>query len=295
MQTQRGYIQRVHLAIIDAVLSSMLQMTTDIKRSLQTKHWDHFSIIQQRSNQHMPYCEMEANTHFLVASLNDLHRIWHVHSVEILQEVIVGGGGGGENILLAAAIRAGTRIQDSCLAVGKLAISGITRIIFSDVQQLLVTFDDRWPTDSNNALIRTICGVLSRHFPSLRAGLNTRDYMEVLSSCARVTAMRLLILLRDRGAACGAAIGAKLPAVLQMKESDINRLRKGLSLLQQLFKDHTVGVLFEEEDKADTSMEDLISRKGVDSGDHRVLQKQDSSASSLPPPISPDHYFSYVK
>eukprot|EP01038_Epipyxis_sp_PR26KG_P005386 gene5386-7469_t len=176
-----GYVsltpkQRVLMNINEIVLQSvghsLLLLSDEYLRAIQCKHWDQ----GDRSTG-----ELKSNTYFLIAILNDCHRVctehvtplYAIHASVVVSDYII------------------SSIIQSFNVVISLAIKNIVKIIFNDMIQILLEFENLW-TDVTNGIARSISSTISYHLNELKKTLTNVFYAKLLPL------LRILYFLRDR-------------------------------------------------------------------------------------------------
>ncbi len=173
------YAIRMNDRTVSAIGQSYMLLAEEYKRALQTKHWEQGSRDSG---------EIKANLQFLLATLNDCHRVTSTH-VPCICDVVVSDQVNISNILAS--------IQGAFNQVSNIALKYITRILFNDMNSIMLDFDLLWP-DSGSNVNRRICTVIDRFITDIYNTVDRLQLVRILACCAEVVVLRYLVYFRDR-------------------------------------------------------------------------------------------------
>lgn len=173
--------------ILRAICSSLLLLAEEYKLALQSKHWDNYSAP----------CDQSNNLQFLVSVGNDSFRVSSVHLNDLLRIESTCAWSFTTNALIKS-------VTNEFQIVSEKAVKYITRIIFSDLQNIISTnfssmwrsgaFDKRHPASP----IATIIATMKDFFRELKHMIDPILFFNVLVSCADVVVLRVLLFLKER-------------------------------------------------------------------------------------------------
>lgn len=164
---------------VHAIGQSYMLLAEEYKRALQTKHWEQGDRDSG---------EIKANLQFLLATLNDCHRVTSTH-IQCMCDVLVSDQVNISGIL--------SSIQSAFSQVVTIALKFITRIVYNDMNSIMLDFDLLWPDGGSN-VSRRICTVLDRFITDIYSAVEPTQLVHILACCAEVVVLRYLLYFRDR-------------------------------------------------------------------------------------------------
>ena len=173
------YAIRMNDRTVYAIGQSYMLLAEEYKRALQTKHWEQGSRDSG---------EIKANLQFLLATLNDCHRVTSTH-VQCICDVSV-----SDQINISGIL---TSIQGAFSQVSNIALKYITRILFNDMNSIMLDFDLLWPEGSSN-VNRRVCTIIDRFITDIYNTVDRQQLVRILACCAEVVVLRYLVYFRDR-------------------------------------------------------------------------------------------------
>eukprot|EP01034_Spumella_vulgaris_P025991 gene25991-32508_t len=213
---------RINSRLVEVVGAVLLALADEYQRALQSKHWEQ----GDRSSG-----EVKAYRSFLVAVMNDCHRVTDLHVPEtILQVQCIGG----------AAEEVAHAVKSTFDRISTQTSGHLVRMVFVDVQATLLDFEVMWSDPHNNAT-RNLASNLTRHLTQLKEGLQQNHFVRIASLCAKVVATRLLIFLRERSttlSASGSSTGSKNgSSVPSFTPQEITRFVGDVHSLRECFEE----------------------------------------------------------
>lgn len=179
----QSFNEEVYLSVTEAVDQCLVLLAGEYARMLKTKHWsrgmeDGFAGSGG---------EEEANFLFLVSVINDCHRVQkhEMHSTSMLQS-------NPEIVRLPGRMK----VAEAFDTITDNAILNLVRIVFADVNDLVVDFPRLWATDSQ--VCAKLADCMSSYFQALRVKVEAAFMGEVVRGCSSVIVGCFMYMLTER-------------------------------------------------------------------------------------------------
>lgn len=204
--TSNGGGASKHAALNQRVITSVgriwLLLADEYSRALQSRHWDRFDVedhlkLKGRGNRtkdlndigHLKVNSSEqitANMRFLTAVVNDSYRVQTLH-MGVLRAF---ERSGGVAEVIPQIVRAFQEVADRALKL-------VARIIFIDMQHILLDYEHLWLEPSNN-IMRRLVTCVSKGFRELKGKMEDSYIIRLLDKVADVCVSRVLLFLKER-------------------------------------------------------------------------------------------------
>lgn len=190
--------------ITTASARCFLLLAEEFKRTLQMKHWSEGENAE----------ECNQNGNFLIAIINDCYRTNSKHLGQLSKELMSEEDTSDMGALIKSATSAFNYVAEKAIAI-------LVSVIFTDIEETLLSFDSLWGSDT---FIKKMMEPLSGYFQDIKATMVDHYFQDMIAYSARSCVLRFLIFLRDRA-----------NKNLRFTEKEIAQLQYDISLLKCSF------------------------------------------------------------
>jgi hypothetical protein len=195
---------KIKAHITTASARCFLLLAEEFKRTLQMKHWAEGESAE----------ECNQNGNFLIAIINDCYRTNSKHLGQLSRELMREEDTSDMGALIKSATSAFNYVAEKAIAI-------LVSVIFTDIEETLLSFDSLWGSDT---FMKKMMEPLSGYFVEIKATMVDDYFQDMIAYSARSCVLRFLIFLRDRA-----------NKNLRFTEKDIAQLQYDISLLKCSF------------------------------------------------------------